>query len=95
MIFFGVPNQGIRFEELIGMVEGKRSEEFVRRLLPDEDAESSDILRSLSRDFGRIQKDFGGGAKGLDIVCYYETQKTRVSEVSSEYLLTYIKLKQF
>ena len=79
-----MPNKGIRFEELINMVEGRRSEEFIRGLLPDEDTEMSVVLKALSRDFGRCEKEFGHGAKrGLDILCYYERQKTRISNVSS------------
>lgn len=68
------------------MVEGKRSEEFVRGLLPDKDTEMSVVLRTLSRDFGRCDKGFGYGTKrGLDILCYYEKQETRISEVSLRY----------
>jgi hypothetical protein len=68
------------------MVDGKRSEEFIRGLLPDKDAEMSAVLRALSRDFGRCEKEFGHCTKrGLDILCYYEKQETRISEVSPGY----------
>jgi len=68
------------------MVEGKPSEELIRGLLPDKDTEMSVVLRGLSRDFGRCEKEFGHGTKrGLDILCYYEKQKTCVSKVSSSY----------
>ena len=69
VVFFGVPNQGIRYEELIGMVEGSRSEEFVRGLLTDNDTEMSDVLSALNRDFGRAQNDFRHGEKAV-LICY-------------------------
>ncbi|KAI9773682.1 MAG: hypothetical protein M1840_006956 [Geoglossum simile] len=86
VVFFGVPNQGIRYEELMGMVEGKRSEEFVRGLLTDKDAEMSDVLSALNRDFGRAQNCFRHGEQvGLDMLCYYEKLKTPASEAGSSH----------
>ena len=83
VILFGVPNEGIRFEELIDMVEGKRSEAFVLGLLPDNDTEMSDILSALNRDFGRCFEQFKRRKRdGINILCYYETDPTRTSNVS-------------
>ncbi|KAI9767181.1 MAG: hypothetical protein M1839_004600 [Geoglossum umbratile] len=80
VVFFGVPNQGIRFEELICTAKGERSEELVHGLLTDEDTEMSDVLSALSMDFGRAQKDFRHGMKaGLGMLCYYETLRSRTS----------------
>ena len=68
------------------MVEGKLSKELICRLLPDKDTKMSVVLRVLSRDFGCCEKEFGHSTKrGLDILCYYEKQKTCISKVSSSY----------
>jgi hypothetical protein len=100
VIFFGVPNQGIRFEELRHMVEGKRSAEFVHSLLPDNDTEMSAILDALNTDFSRCAGKFRHSTKGgLNILCYYEKDETRVSEVRQCYqiilcTLTIVKRKE-
>ncbi|RDW91018.1 hypothetical protein BP5796_02183 [Coleophoma crateriformis] len=81
VVFFGVPNQGIRYNELISMVEGERSLDFVRGLLPDEDTEESPTLRALSRDFGNRLKKFRYSSENtVNVLCYYETQQTCVSK---------------
>ena len=65
-------------------MENKRSEEFIRWLLPDEDTESSEILNTLNRGLKRAELAVGYGTKkGIDIVCYYETQRTRIHKVGS------------
>lgn len=66
----------------MGMVHGKRSKDFVRGLLADSDSEMSAILAELNRNFGR-------SAAKYKILCYYETVRTRVSEVrhNSEVIL--------
>lgn len=84
VIFFGVPNSGIRFEELITVVKGKRSHNFVSGLLSDEDTDAPEILSALSRSFGNIVDRFPD--KGLDILCYYETKKTQTIRVSFSHI---------
>ncbi|KAI9782133.1 MAG: hypothetical protein M1839_005480 [Geoglossum umbratile] len=83
VIFFGIPNEGIRFEELINMVGDKRSEELIRRLLPDKDAEMSAVLRALSRDLDAVKKSSDVVQKEVWMLCYYEKQETRISETGS------------
>ena len=72
----------MRFGEVRDLVENKRSEEFVRWLLPDEDTESSEILNALNRGLKGAELAVGHDTKkGLDIVCYYETRRTRIPKV--------------
>jgi hypothetical protein len=93
VVFFGVPNQGIRYEELMRMVEGKRTEEFVRGLLTNKDTEISGVLSALNRDFGRAQNHFRHGEKaGLNMLCYYEKLKTLTSQVSPGHCTNFYKL---
>ena len=75
-----MPNLGIRFEELVNLVKEKRSEAFVRQLLPDEDTNPSDILDGLNRDFLRAEKL--RYENGLNVWCYFETEPTVIPEVS-------------
>jgi hypothetical protein len=83
VIFFGVPNQGIKFDELMNMVQGKRSERFVRELLPDNDSEESPLLSGLNMSFGYCAKHFTRGTNScLDVLCYYESKPTQISQAS-------------
>ena len=80
VIFCGVPNFGIRFEELVNIVKDKRSEALIHQLLPDEDTDPSDILSALNRDFARAERLRND--KRLNILCYFKTERTLISEVS-------------
>ena len=83
VLFFGVPNQGIRFFELVGMVGGKRSKELVLSILPDAEGEESQELSRLNANFRSRANAFTRGSAGsLDVLCYYEEHKTEVCEVS-------------
>ena len=81
VIFCGVPNQGIRFEELMEMAEGQRGRTFIRSLLLDEDSEISMDLSTLNNGFGRVTRVFGN-VGDLNVLCYYETKKTLLQQVS-------------
>ena len=67
----------MRFEELMEMAEGRRSETFIRTLQLDEDAEMSMDLSTLNNGFGRVARSFASD-RGLHVLCYYETKKTPV-----------------
>lgn len=82
-MFFGVPNEGIRYEELVTIVKGRRNEYFIHGLQSDEDTDAPEILKELARNFGRVEPAFGSGAnKGLNIFCYYEKRKTQTLQAS-------------
>ena len=80
VIFCGVPNLGIRFEELVNIVKNKRSKTFIRELLPDENTDSFNILSGLNRDFARAERL--RNKRRLNVLCYFETERTLISEVS-------------
>lgn len=71
VLFFGVPNQGIRIEHWLAMVEGQPNENLIRDLGPD------------STYLGRLHEDFRTAFTFSDskIVFIYETERTRVAKV--------------
>jgi hypothetical protein len=71
VLFFGVPNQGIRIEHWLPMVKGQANETLVRNLGPE-----STYLSELHEDF-RNAFDFSDS----EVVFVYETERTRVAEV--------------
>lgn len=73
VLFFGVPNQGIRIEHWLPMVKGQANETLVRNLGPE-----STYLSGLHEDF-RNAFDFPDS----EVVFVYETERTRVAEVRS------------
>lgn len=84
MIFFGFPNSGIRYEELVTIVKGRRNEDFIHGLQSDVDMDAPETLKELSRNFGRVEPTFGSGTqKGLEIFCYYEKRRTPTLQASS------------
>ncbi|RDW73010.1 hypothetical protein BP6252_06917 [Coleophoma cylindrospora] len=70
LVFFGVPNLGMSFEELARMVDGSESEQLVRDLLVDKDHDTRPLLQRLNEEFVEcLQK-----RNDFDILCYYETK---------------------
>lgn len=78
VLFFGVPNQGIRIEHWLPMVKGQPNENLVRDLGPD-----STYLRRLHEGF-RTAFNFSDSK----IVSIYETERTRVAKVRIRHLST-------
>ena len=64
----------------MNIVKDKQSEPFVRQLLSDEDTDPSNILSGLNKDFARADTLRNG--KRLNVLCYFETERTLISEVS-------------
>ncbi|WYZ39718.1 hypothetical protein EsH8_IV_000059 [Colletotrichum jinshuiense] len=54
LLFFGVPNLGLRNDHLMTLVRGQPNESLVRDLLVDNDSEPSDFLKRLADDFSEI-----------------------------------------
>jgi hypothetical protein len=71
LLFFGVPNQGIRIEHWLPMVKGQPNEDLVRTL-----GLQSTYLRRLHEDF-RAAFHFSDS----EIICIYETELTRLARV--------------
>ncbi|KZL75278.1 ankyrin repeat-containing protein [Colletotrichum tofieldiae] len=54
LIFFGVPNLGLRNEQLITLVRGQPNEPLVNDLLVDDDSEPSAFLKRLGDQFSEL-----------------------------------------
>lgn len=56
MLFFGVPNLGLRNEQLITLVRGQPNQSLIYDLLVDRDSEPSNFLKKLGDEFSRCCK---------------------------------------
>ena len=82
-LLFGVPHEGIRYWELVKTVADQLNEELVRNLLTDKDTESSALLDTQQRHFGRIL----GSNHEFPVVCYWEKYETKLpNEIVSKIL---------
>jgi hypothetical protein len=75
-LFFGVPNQGIRIEQWLPIVEGQPNESLIRDLSPE-----SAYLRALQDSF-RSTFAFPDS----QIISIYETEKTKVAKVKGPFI---------
>lgn len=76
-ILFGVPNRGLRHQELLSTVINRRpSERLIRDLIVDQDSEASPLLRELDEKFRRCTE-----AQRLHVVSFYETKPSQTVEV--------------
>ncbi|KAI0163841.1 hypothetical protein GGR57DRAFT_497931 [Xylariaceae sp. FL1272] len=78
LLFFGVPNHGLRNEQLLSLVDGQPNKPLIRSLVVDKDTEPSEFLDRLSRDFAKCCKD------QYYIVSFYERKKSRVVEIQPD-----------
>jgi hypothetical protein len=79
LIFMGVPNLGLKHNQLETVVKGRRNERFVRDLLVNSDGEASQILSYLTNEFSDLDKR---RSLPFDIVSYYETVSSPTVVVS-------------
>ena len=79
LLFFGVPNLGLRNSQLETMVVGQPNARFVRDLIVDNESEPSSYLKELSRKF--IKCSMVQDPK-YQIVSYYERRASRTVEAS-------------
>ncbi|KAI0125986.1 hypothetical protein BJ170DRAFT_633363 [Xylariales sp. AK1849] len=56
LLFFGVPNLGLRNEQLLGIVKGQPDEALIRDLKVDQDSEPSSFLERISSQFAECCK---------------------------------------
>ena len=77
LVLFGVPNHGLRNEQLRAMVEDKPSKQLVHDLVVDKDEEATPLLKELASKFFKCsrQQDFG-------ILSFYEREKSGTYVVS-------------
>lgn len=76
LMLFGVPNQGLRHEQLLSMVAGRPNEQLVYDLVVDEDTEARPFLQSLNQQFVDCLS-----LRRINVVCYYERVKSATVQV--------------
>jgi hypothetical protein len=83
LIFFGVPNLGLRYESLRKIVAGQPNEQLIHDLQVDNESEPTPFLRGLAQNFiqcCKLQKP------SFQIISYYEQKKTKMVEASCNYV---------
>jgi hypothetical protein len=70
LVFMGVPNLGLKHDQLKTVIQGRPNEEFVRDLLVTSDGEASPFLSYLTREFSELDKR---RSLPFEIISYYET----------------------
>jgi len=70
LVFMGVPNLGLKHNQLETVVKGRRNEGFVRDLLVRSDGEASQFLSYLTSEFSDLDER---RSLPFEIVSYYET----------------------
>ena len=75
LMFFGVPNYGLRNEQLRSLVDGQANASLVNDLVLDNDMEPSTYLRRISNDFSRCCKD------RYQVVSFYELERSPTVQV--------------
>ncbi|XDG05092.1 hypothetical protein ABKA04_004707 [Annulohypoxylon sp. FPYF3050] len=89
-IFFGVPNRGLRHEELAAILYPKNpTSELVQNIVVDEDTEAKDLLKELGTSF---MNTYRRKKKMLDIKAFYEKKKSFITELAEDGI-TYIRSK--
>uniref|UniRef100_A0A8H7NFB6 NACHT domain-containing protein n=1 Tax=Bionectria ochroleuca TaxID=29856 RepID=A0A8H7NFB6_BIOOC len=66
IVFFGVPNHGLRNEQLRTLVDGQPNKAFINDLLVDDDSEASGFLKRLASQFAESFKGY------YRIITFYE-----------------------
>jgi hypothetical protein len=79
LVFYGVPNLGLKHNQLETVVKGRRNEGFVRDLLVKADGEASQFLSHLTREFSDLDKR---RSLPFEIISYYETLSSPTVVVS-------------
>ncbi|KAI1839800.1 hypothetical protein JX266_013987, partial [Neoarthrinium moseri] len=89
LLFFGVPNLGLRNEQLLSLVRGQPNESLVRDLLVDQDTEPSAFLR-------RVSSHFAESCKGrYPVISFYELRRSPTVERQIDGTLTKSGTKVF
>ena len=78
LLFFGVPNLGLRHEQLREMVNGQPNEQLVHDLQVTENSEPTPFLRELGRKFIGACKE---QKPGFEIISYYEQRESSTLQV--------------
>ncbi|KAK1589962.1 ankyrin repeat-containing protein, partial [Colletotrichum navitas] len=77
LLFFGVPNLGLRNEQLRTLVRGQPNESLINDLLVDNDSEPPNCLKTLSDQFSETCRDY------YQVVSFFERSLSPTIEVRS------------
>ncbi|ORY70348.1 uncharacterized protein BCR38DRAFT_471661 [Pseudomassariella vexata] len=75
LLFFGVPNHGLRNEKLSSIISGQPNQALINSLVVDNESEPSPFLRRLSADFARC---FKGQQR---VISFYERKLSTTVEM--------------
>ncbi|RYP39571.1 hypothetical protein DL767_002119 [Monosporascus sp. MG133] len=78
LLFFGVPNFGLRNEQLQSIVEGQPNQNLIRDLVVDSDSEPSTFLKRISNDFSDCYKG------QYRVVSFYETKHSPTVQIQPD-----------
>lgn len=78
LVLLGVPNLGLKNDELATAVCGQPNQNFIRDLMVREDGEASQFLQHLMEDFAYLDRH---RSPPFEIVSYYETMLTSTVKV--------------
>lgn len=79
LVLMGVPNLGLRHDQLQSVVQGQANLSFVRDLLVQSDGEPSQFLSSLTAEFSRLDQE---RQPPFEIISYYETRSSPTVVIS-------------
>ncbi|KAL8907863.1 MAG: hypothetical protein Q9171_005688 [Xanthocarpia ochracea] len=82
LLFFGVPNHGLRNEQLKSIVQGQPNEALIRDLTVDDDSEPSAFLKRISNQFSECCK---GQYK---VIAFFERQRSPTVQLQQDGTLT-------
>lgn len=82
LIFFGVPNLGLRNEQLLAIVGGQANERLIRDLMMDEDLKPSAYLDEITQKFVETCRAMEAQRSKFEIISYYERKTSSTVEVS-------------
>lgn len=76
LLLFGVPNLGLRNDQLESIVQGRPNQVLIRDLVVDDDSEPSPFLRRISDQFSECCKG------QYQVISFYERQRSSTVQVS-------------
>jgi len=92
LILLGVPNLGLRHEQLRTVVHGRPNEGFIKDLLVQPDGEASQFLNHLTREFAHLCRQ---QQRPWKIISYYETIRSSTVAASHSFHKRRILLTNF
>lgn len=82
LVFFGVPNLGLKLGNLEEITAGQLNQQLIRDLKVNKDSEATPFLQELKTKFMRVCHSQD---PKFQIVTYYERRETLTAEVSYSY----------